>query len=153
MHRKIPLWILMQLKCGSQNPMLGKYRIRFTDKKYFALDLPIKNINALETTMGEGRRRGGDRRVYRKIQCVFTFLSQNPMHLKFELKLGGVLAHSIEMNCRRLKYRYVLREGEAKIVHRPPYSCNPPCRNKAKNRGSRQNCKWCFLDIINYYPL
>ena len=31
--------------------MLGKYRIRFTDKKYFALDLPIKNINALETTM------------------------------------------------------------------------------------------------------
>ena len=41
----------MQLKYGSQNLMLGKYRIRFTDKKYFALDLPIKIINALETTM------------------------------------------------------------------------------------------------------
>ena len=51
MHRKIPLRILMQLKYGSQNLMLGKNRIRFTDKKYFALDLPIKNINALETTM------------------------------------------------------------------------------------------------------
>ena len=37
--------------------MLGKYRIRFTDKKYFALDLPIKNINALETTMRRWMRR------------------------------------------------------------------------------------------------
>ena len=44
MHRKIPLRILMQLKYGSQNLVLGKNRIRLTDK----------NINALETTM---RRR------------------------------------------------------------------------------------------------
>ena len=64
--------------------MLGKYRIRFTDKKYFALDLPIKNINALETTMGEGRGGGGEEtgefiaksnafsHFYHKTQCTLN---------------------------------------------------------------------------------
>ena len=73
----------MQLKYGSQNLMLGKYRIRFTDKKYFALDLPIKNIYALETTMREGRGRGEETgefiaksnafsHFYHKTQCTLS---------------------------------------------------------------------------------
>ena len=70
----------MQLKYGSQNLMLWKNRIRFTDKKYFALDLPIKNINALETTMG-ARRITKDRRVCGKeiFMMLWVFVVSNAL--------------------------------------------------------------------------